>query len=497
MITCPICGAQNDPVNRFCDQCGARLDSANAAPEAPAPAQAPPEPTNCPSCGTPALPGQAFCDNCGYDLRTATGEAGADGAVSPDEETVMVSPPAEAPASDGSSPDEETVIVSPPVEATAGDVSPDEETIMVSPPADAATSAAQPDEDTVLAPPDAQPPEAAPDTSGAEPADAAAPPVAPDSETMMAQPADDAATTSPPEQEAAEAPTPAPDTASDPTPDATAPAPDPDPAAPAGDTEERQRLESEIERHNKTIQQMEQMLTSYPPEAPKPEFLTQGLEGARRALVQAQTKLDALDPAPAPDPAEVSRLEQIIKVHSDTVAQFEQMKQGYPSGEVPTFLVDGLTEAQQALEKAQHDLAVLQGEPPRPPLAPAAASVSEAPTPAPTETGTPGRPRLVLFDGKHEFLLPTQKSEIIIGREDPVSHIFPEVDLTSYGGEAGGVSRQHARMNVSQNQWTITDLNSTNHTRVNGNRLEPDTPTPIEDGAQLQFGRIAAVFRLE
>lgn len=103
----------------------------------------------------------------------------------------------------------------------------------------------------------------------------------------------------------------------------------------------------------------------------------------------------------------------------------------------------------------------------------------------------------MLFDGKHEFLLPTNKTEIIIGREDPVSHIFPEVDLTSYGGEAGGVSRQHARINVHDNQWTITDLNSTNHTRVNGSRLEPDTPIAITDGAQLQFGRIAAVFRLE
>ena len=88
------------------------------------------------------------------------------------------------------------------------------------------------------------------------------------------------------------------------------------------------------------------------------------------------------------------------------------------------------------------------------------------------------------------------KAEIIIGREDPISGIHPEIDMTPYGGETGGVSRQHARLNVSGGQWTLTDLNSTNHTKIDGNRLEPNVPTPVQDGARLQFGRVALVFRL-
>jgi pSer/pThr/pTyr-binding forkhead associated (FHA) protein len=77
-----------------------------------------------------------------------------------------------------------------------------------------------------------------------------------------------------------------------------------------------------------------------------------------------------------------------------------------------------------------------------------------------------------------------------------VSNIFPEIDLTPYGGELGGVSRQHAKIVHIGNQWSIVDLNSTNHTRVNGQRIEPQTPTPLSDGTKLQFGRLVATFHL-
>jgi hypothetical protein len=40
------------------------------------------------------------------------------------------------------------------------------------------------------------------------------------------------------------------------------------------------------------------------------------------------------------------------------------------------------------------------------------------------------------------------------------------------------------------------DLNSTNHTKIDGARLEPNVPTPVHDGARLQFGRLSMMFRL-
>jgi pSer/pThr/pTyr-binding forkhead associated (FHA) protein len=101
-----------------------------------------------------------------------------------------------------------------------------------------------------------------------------------------------------------------------------------------------------------------------------------------------------------------------------------------------------------------------------------------------------------LSEGGHTLQFPADKDEIIVGREDPVSNIFPEIDLTPYGGETGGVSRQHARITRSNGAWMVTDLNSTNFTRVDGNRLEPNIPVPIRDGSRLQFGRIVTVFHM-
>ncbi len=70
---CPACGAQNDDVAAFCDQCGSKLAPRNA-PGAAVPWQAqPPYPAaaggvTCPFCGTSNLPGTLFCDQCGASL---------------------------------------------------------------------------------------------------------------------------------------------------------------------------------------------------------------------------------------------------------------------------------------------------------------------------------------------------------------------------------------------------------------------------------------------
>jgi pSer/pThr/pTyr-binding forkhead associated (FHA) protein len=102
---------------------------------------------------------------------------------------------------------------------------------------------------------------------------------------------------------------------------------------------------------------------------------------------------------------------------------------------------------------------------------------------------------LIVEDGGKELPLVASKTEFIIGRSDPISGIYPEVDLTSYGGETSGVSRQHARLVLSAGQWFLTDLNSTNHTKIDGVRIDPNVPAPVQNGARLQFGRLTLLFR--
>jgi hypothetical protein len=117
-----------------------------------------------------------------------------------------------------------------------------------------------------------------------------------------------------------------------------------------------------------------------------------------------------------------------------------------------------------------------------------------APAVQPAATGQ-GGPRLISDDGATISLPP--QGELVVGREDPVSGIHPDIDMTPHGGEAGGVSRRHAILRQQGGQWTITDLDSTNYTRVNGSRITPNTDVPLQDGARVQFGRVHFEFRAQ
>jgi len=105
-----------------------------------------------------------------------------------------------------------------------------------------------------------------------------------------------------------------------------------------------------------------------------------------------------------------------------------------------------------------------------------------------------GPARLVVISSGAELPLP-QQEEITVGREDPSSGIFPDIDLTPYGGEDGGVSRRHARLLHMNNDYFVEDLQSTNYTKVDGQRLPARVREKLEDGARLDFGRVAVIFR--
>jgi uncharacterized OB-fold protein len=493
MITCPSCGAQNDPANRFCDQCGTRLEAA-----APAAATALATAAHCPSCGATVLPGEAFCDNCGADL-TALAVTPAP-TLSADAPTALAEPGTAPPSTPGSVSNcpvcgAQTI----PGERFCDNCGADLQAALAAP-------AVSPNDATLVAPP------VAPDDATIV---ASATPVAaePTPASVEATP-EPAAETAPAPAEAAPVPVeveaeapPAPAEAAPVAPAEAAPAPAA-PAAPAVDSE-RQRLEDLVAAHRDTVAQYEQMAARYPAGSP-PVFIAAGLEDAKRALAQAEADLAAYVAAPAgPDPAEVARLEQLAAAHRDTVAQYEQMVARYPAGSVPTFLTAGLEEAQRALAQAEVDLASLLsgGAPAAPAAAPVEAPAAPVPTPAPAEApAAPAAPapapapvalgpRLVTADGQ-VIVLPVDKAEIIVGREDPVSNIFPEVDLTPHGGEQGGVSRQHARLTHVGDQWALVDLNSTNYTRVDGVRAEPNVSLPLHDGAKIQFGRVVTTFYL-
>lgn len=129
--------------------------------------------------------------------------------------------------------------------------------------------------------------------------------------------------------------------------------------------------------------------------------------------------------------------------------------------------------------------------------APAAAAAPEA-QPAPVAAGAAApvaaAARLIVEADNQEFDL-SGKDTILIGREDAVSNIFPDVDLTAHGGEEGGVSRLHARIFLQNGQYMLEDENSTNYTFLNRQRLAPKTPTQLHDNDEVRLGRVLLRFK--
>jgi pSer/pThr/pTyr-binding forkhead associated (FHA) protein len=107
--------------------------------------------------------------------------------------------------------------------------------------------------------------------------------------------------------------------------------------------------------------------------------------------------------------------------------------------------------------------------------------------------GTVLHPRLVVTASGVQIDL-TGKADVLIGRADPVSGVFPDVDLTTHGGEEGGVSRKHAKLTLRGGQCTVEDLQSVNCTFVNSQKLNPGIAQPIKDGDQIRLGRVVLMF---
>lgn len=494
-IVCTVCGAANAPENKFCDQCGANLFEQQASGATPATGSAGSAAVvelSCVVCGATVLPGQAFCDNCGADLRTNP-PISAGGNVSADSETLMSPPaPVAMPGVPSAGVDDITIASSP--------QEPEEPPAPPVPPAQA-----QADDATVMAPPaepaypaqpvaSEQPTEQQPAIAAPEPPPPPMPPALAEDETVLAP------GSGPPLPAAAAADAPAATSGTDElTPPPPLPEPEPtpvpvpatpEPRSAGGKT--RQQLEEERERHRNTIAQMEQIIGAQAADS-APAYLTAALDDARRALAEVDADMATITAASGPDPAEVARLEDEIERHRSTIAQMEQIIGPEPSASTPAYLTAALDDARRALAQAEADLATLHagGDP----------TITPAPSVAPFEPPEPAappaaQPRLVLLEDGRTVFLPINKTEITIGREDPVSYIFPEVDLTPFGGETGGVSRQHAMLVQQNNSWQLKDLNSTNYTKVDGKRLEPNVLVPVEDGTQIQFGRIAMQLKL-
>lgn len=128
---------------------------------------------------------------------------------------------------------------------------------------------------------------------------------------------------------------------------------------------------------------------------------------------------------------------------------------------------------------------------------PAPAPVTTAAAPVtPTVAAVPHTVRAQILIGNGQSVELSGKPSYLIGREDQVSGIYPDVDTTRSDGDAAGVSRRHAEIVQLSDLWFLQDLNSTNGTYINNQRVAPHSRQPLRSGDQIRLGKWAATFQV-
>ncbi len=130
----------------------------------------------------------------------------------------------------------------------------------------------------------------------------------------------------------------------------------------------------------------------------------------------------------------------------------------------------------------------------------------QAPTPTPpvlNEETSPANPKrrwgtarfdshtiliIIIKDYDNKPIRMDLNHERILGRSHNDYH--PDIDLTPFDGYDRGVSRQHASIRLQTDTVMLVDLNSANHTFLNGQRLIPDQPRIVRDGDEIRLGQL-------
>ncbi len=90
-------------------------------------------------------------------------------------------------------------------------------------------------------------------------------------------------------------------------------------------------------------------------------------------------------------------------------------------------------------------------------------------------------------------LLYLQKEEALLGRTDPDTGVFPDIDLSRF--DTGRfVSRRHATIKRDGTRFFLTSNPTLNPTRVDGFTVSPGATVPLQNGARLEFADLVSNF---
>ncbi len=101
----------------------------------------------------------------------------------------------------------------------------------------------------------------------------------------------------------------------------------------------------------------------------------------------------------------------------------------------------------------------------------------------------PKQARLVVISSGQS--IPLTGELMVVGRQDPILGIFPEINLPDKT-----VGRRHAYLRHQHGAYSVEDLNALNKTRLNGVTLTPHEEHTLKDGDMLRFGSVEVRFEL-
>jgi Cyclic nucleotide-binding domain/FHA domain len=116
----------------------------------------------------------------------------------------------------------------------------------------------------------------------------------------------------------------------------------------------------------------------------------------------------------------------------------------------------------------------------------------ELPRPVP-QVLAEGPERLVHAPSGMEFHL-SNSSETTIGRKDPVTGIYPDIDLTPVDNQRS-VSRRHSKIYRRGSKYFFgEEIGTMNSTFLNGKRMDTGIPAEIHTGDELRCGVVILRF---
>lgn len=192
--------------------------------------------------------------------------------------------------------------------------------------------------------------------------------------------------------------------------------------------------------------------------------------GAKLEVVATEAEAAEVETAAAPDSPAAEEAPAEVEGSTESAAEEATSE--------PAEAETAEAEGEESVEAAGDEPTEAAGEE----AAPEAAALSD-------EQGAVGSASLTITrGGTVGKVFEIQAGDNLVGRWDPDSGSFPEVDMENDDPEAR-ISRKHALIKFGA-ELTIEDIGSLNGTFVNrGQRLEPGSPAPLKDGDEIIIGK--------